>query len=162
MPERKVMQGNALINGAEGECYLKIDGEWKYFMSVKNLTATSTKNKEAYPILGRRSKGHKVTSTEYTGSFTSYFVTSLFTQKAYEYQQTGKDFIFDIQVINSDPGSGTGTQDVILKGCSCDTTELAKLDIEDSFLEFDVDFTFDEFSINSQFNTVEGVGTPAQ
>lgn len=160
--QRTIMSADAFVNGAEGECYIRVDGKWENLMSVKSLDATLDKNVETVSRLGMRQKAHKTTSTEGTGSMTTYFVTSLFARKAKEYLDTGKEFYFDIQVINHDAASGIGTQDVILKHCSVTSIPITKLDIDDSNLEIDLDFNFDDYDLNSEFETTTGVGDAAR
>ena len=160
--KRTIMSADALVNGAEGECFIRINGKWKNLMSVKSLDANIDKNVESVSRLGTRQKAHKTTSVEGTGSMTTYYVTSIFAQKAKEYLDTGKEFYFDIQVINHDKASGIGTQDVILKRCSLTSIPITKLDIDDTNLELDLEFNFDDFDLNSKFKNTTGVGDAAR
>lgn len=163
MPTNRVlMPESGVINGAEGECYIKRDGKWKYLMNVTQLDASYDINKETFGRLGTRQKAHKITSIEGSGSFTIQMNTSMFAEMVQQYLDHGEPITFDMQVINYDPGSGAGTQDVILKNCTMDSVPITKLDVDDSLLNQDYDFTFDALELNSSFNVIEGVGDDAR
>lgn len=163
MPTNRVlMPESAVVNGAEGECYIKRDGKWLNLMNVTQLDASYDINKESFGRLGTRQKAHKITSVEGSGSFTIQAVTSMFLEMMQNYLDNGTPISFDMQVINYDPGSGIGTQDVILKNCTMDSVPVTKLDVDDSLLNQDYDFTFDGLETNSVYNVIEGVGDAAR
>ena len=82
---------------------------------------------------------------------TIYYITSIFRRLAKEYAKTGKDTYFDITIENDDPTSSVGKQTVVLYKCNLDSTILAKLDVDNTELDEDIDFTFEDFDILDSF-----------
>lgn len=70
-----------------------------------------------------------------------------------EYIKTGKDFYFDLQIVNEDPASTVGKQTSVLKDCNLDSVVAAAFDAtSDDPLEEELPFTFDDFDLLDQFN----------
>lgn len=139
------------ISGQEGKATAVIDGVVQDLFFVKSLEATFEKNKAEVKTLGHRGVQHKGTGWSGSGSFTMFYVTSLFRKMALKYAKTGQDTYFNITVVNEDAGSTIGKQTVVLYNCNIDSTILAKLDTESDALEEDLDFTFDDFDILDSF-----------
>lgn len=153
-----IMRDQDTISGSLAECFVTIEGARYNFMSAIKLEAKIKKNKKTVPILGKTGKGHKSTGWEGTGSATFHFNTSIFRRLLQRYAETGEDVYFDIQVSNEDPTSSIGRQTVILKNCNIDGGTLAKFDADsDSYLDEDMDFTFDDFEMPEAFNLMAGM-----
>ena len=118
---------------------------------AKNLEATATFNKTAVRTLCKRGEQHKPNSWTGSGSMTIYYATSLFRKMAISYIKKGKPVYFDIVVENSDPGSTIGTQTVVLKNCSLDSSVLAKFDVDTDVLDESMNFTFDDVDMLDEF-----------
>lgn len=88
---------------------------------------------------------------------TVYYVTSEFRKYAEIYKNTGKDFYFEMQITNDDSNSSASRQSVILKGVNLNSIVLAKLDADSSVLEEDMDFTFEDYSIETFFDDLNGI-----
>jgi hypothetical protein len=74
-----------------------------------------------------------------------------------DYVKTGKDFWFDLMVVNDDPQSSAGRQRVVLKGCNLDSVVAAHFDAtSDDRLEEEVPFTFNDYEILESFTTPTG------
>jgi len=74
-----------------------------------------------------------------------------------EYVKTGKDFWFDLQIVNEDPVSSAGKQTVVLKNCNLDSVVIAQFDAtSDDMLEEEMPFTFDDVEILDSFNPITG------
>lgn len=138
-------------------CYATIDGQRYLLMMAKNLKATVKKNKKEVPILGQTGVGHKSSGWEGTGSMTIYSVTSMFTRLMKEYKNTGKDVYFDMQVVNKDSTSASGSQTLLLKDCNIDSAVIAAFDADGEWLEQDFDFTFEDFEMPQEFTELDGV-----
>lgn len=139
------------ISGQEGKATAVIDGVVQDLFFIKSLEATFEKTKAEVKTLGHRGVQHKGTGWSGSGSFTMFYVTSLFRKMALKYAKTGQDTYFNITVVNEDAGSTIGKQTVVLYNCNVDSTILAKLDTESDALEEDLDFTFDDFDILDSF-----------
>ena len=61
-----------------------------------------------------------------------------------------------MQIINQDPTSAAGKQEVVLYGCNIDGGILAKFDADGEYLDEDMDFTFEDFSITKEFKELSG------
>ena len=140
------------ISGKEGKCTAVIDGNVVELIEIMNYTATLNKTKNSFRALGHRGTQSKAAGWEGTGSFTARYVNSLFIKMLIDYAKTGKDFYFDMIVVNEDPSSATGKQTIQLGDCNLDGGDIAKLDIEADFLDHQFNFTFSEVDILDEFN----------
>lgn len=157
-----IMQARDAISGSMATCYIYFDGKRINAMMAKNLEATIEKIKTEVPILGRSGKGNKSTGWKGKGSATFHYNTSMFRQLLRGYKWKGVDTYFDIQVVNEDPTSSVGRQEVILKDCNIDGGILAKFDADADILEDTVDFTFEDFEIVEKFKGDQIVGSFAK
>lgn len=73
-----------------------------------------------------------------------------------QYKNTGRDVYFDMQIVNDDPGSRAGRQEIILIDCNIDSSILAKFDADGEYLDEDMDFTFEDFSMPETFKDLPG------
>jgi hypothetical protein len=117
-------EGNA-ISGKQAKAYIKINGRVEELFYAKSLEATIEKNKVDVPVLGRTNTPKRSAGWSGSGTMTVYYVTSLFRKLMIDYIKSGKDFWFDLQVINEDPQSSAGKQTVMLKGCNLDSVIIA-------------------------------------
>lgn len=147
-----ILQAEDAVNGAEGTCTAVINKEVVEIMELMNITATIDKNKSDFRALGSRATQHKTTSWSGTGSATVRYVSSRWAKLVVDYVKTGKDTYFDIVVTNQDPGSATGRQVIRLSKCNLDGTDIAKLDIDAEFLDQEINFTFSDVDILTEFN----------
>lgn len=145
------------ISGKHAKAYATIDGQVEELFYARSLEATIEKNKVDVPILGKTNTPQRSAGWSGSGTLTVYYVTSKFRQLMRQYIQTGQDFWFDLMVTNEQPGSSTGKQTVFLKGCNLDSVIAARFDAtSDDMLEEEMPFTFDDYDIKDQFNTITG------
>lgn len=145
------------ISGKMAKAYATINGRVEELFYAKALEATIEKNKVDVPVLGRTNTPQRSAGWSGTGTLTVYYVTSQFRQLMREYIRTGKDFWFDLMVVNEQPGSSTGKQTTILKGCNLDSVVAASFDASsDDMIEEELPFTFSDYDIQDQFNTISG------
>ena len=124
---------------------------------AKSLEATIEKNKVDVPVLGKTNTPQRSTGWSGSGTLTIYYVTSLFRRLMVEYVKTGRDFWFDLMVVNEDPNSSAGRQRVVLKGCNLDSIVIAKFDAtSDDMLDEELPFTFSDVDLLESFNTITG------
>lgn len=151
------MKAKDSVSAKLAECYITI-GERRYnFMQAINLEASFEKNKTEVPILGKTGQGNKSTGWTGSGSATFHYNTSIFRQMMLDYKETGEDVYFDIQITNEDPTSSVGRQTIILKDCNIDGGILAKFDADGEYLDEDMDFTFEDFSMPEKFVDLAGM-----
>lgn len=147
------------ISASLAECYVTINDSRYNFMQAIDLEASFEKNKTEVPVLGKTGKGNKATGWSGSGSATFHYNTSIFRKLLQNYKDTGEDVYFDIQITNNDPSSAAGKQTVILQDCNIDNGILAKFDADGEYLDEDMDFTFEDFSIPTEFTILDGMLT---
>jgi hypothetical protein len=151
------MREQDALSGKMAKAFIVMNGRVEELFYAKSLEATIEKNKTDVPVLGRTNTPQVSSGWKGTGTMTVYYVTSLFRQLMRDYIKTGRDFWFDMQVINEDPQSGAGKQTSVLKGCNLDSVIAAKFDsTSDDRLEEEMPFTFNDYDLLDQFNTITG------
>jgi hypothetical protein len=146
------------ISGKQAKAIATINGRVEELFYAKSLESTIEKNKADVPTLGRTNVGKKSSGWNGTGTMTVYYVTTIFRDLMLTYIKTGRDFNFDLQVINEDPTSSTGRQTAVLKECNLDNLIAAKFDTTtDDMLDEELTFTFSDYDILDRFNTLTGV-----
>nr|DAY71338.1 MAG TPA: tail tube protein [Caudoviricetes sp.] len=156
MNNNVTMSAKDTISAALAECFVTIGTRRYNFMQAINLEATFEKTKTEVPILGKTGKGNKATGWKGTGSATFHYNTSIFRQMMLDYKETGEDTYFEMQITNEDPTSAVGRQTIILKDCNIDGGILAKFDADADYLDEDMDFTFEDFSMPESFSDLTG------
>lgn len=151
-----VMLAKDTISASLAECYVSIGNERYNLMQAINVEAKFEKTKTQVPILGRTGKGNKATGWSGTGTATLHYNTSIFRKMMLEYANTGQDVYFEMQIINDDPTSAAGRQDITLTGCNIDGGILAKFDADGEYLDEEIEFTFEGASMNEEFKTLKG------
>lgn len=149
-----ILQAEDCVNGREGFATAEIDGQVVELMELSNITVTIEKEKTEFKAMGTRNTQNKATGWTGTGSMTIRYVSSRWAKLFQQYAKTGKDTYFTIVVTNEDAGSATGKQVIQILGCNLDSMDIAKLDIDSEILEQDVDFTFNDFNILNEFNSL--------
>ena len=147
-----ILNAGDTISGQEGKATANINGQIVDLFYIKTLEATVEKTKEEVRTLGKRGVQHKTIGWSGTGSMTVYYVTSDFLNMAKNYIKNGVDTYFTLTIENSDPTSTIGKQIVTLSGVNIDNIPITKLDVEDSVLDCDMDFTFSDIDVIEQFN----------
>ncbi|MBD2846191.1 phage tail tube protein [Paenibacillus sp. IB182496] len=141
------------ISGKTGKAFAILEGQVHELFYAKTVESTIEKNKADVPVLGRTNIGKKAAGWSGSGTLTVYYMTSVFRQLMLEFINTGKDFYFDLQIVNEDPASSVGKQTVVLRNCNLDSMIAAKFDAtSDDMLDEEMAFTFEGYDILDQFN----------
>lgn len=159
MPAEKqnaIMHGKDTLYAGLAECYMTINGRRYNFMQAIELEAKFTKKKTKVPILGKTGKGNKANGWEGTGKAKFHYNTSVFRELMLNYKDTGEDVYFDMQIINDDPTSDAGRQEIDLIDCNLDGGILAKFNADAEYLDEEVDFTFEDFLMPETFKDLSG------
>ncbi|GAP04883.1 phage tail tube protein [Fructobacillus tropaeoli] len=141
-----------VISSKEGRVVASIDGNNVLLAEVEEFEAKLEGNVEEIALLGRRMKGHKMTSMEGTGSVTLYHISSRFAEIADKWINQGIYPDISITVTVEDPSSAAGKQVFQIMGVTFKDAMLASLKADDGLLEQDFDITFDDFRILQKFN----------
>jgi len=146
------------ISGKQAKAYAVFNDRQEELFYAKSLEATIEKNKVDVPMLGRTNTAKRSAGWTGSGTMTVYYVTSFFRQLMRDYIKTGKDFWFDLHVINEDPTSGVGKQTAVLKGCNLDSIIATRFDAtSDDMLEEELPFTFNDYDLLDQFSSPTGM-----
>ena len=145
------LHASDIISGQEGKATANINGSIETMFYIKSLEASLEKQKSEIHTLGHRGTQHKTTGWSGSGSMNLYYVSSIFRKLVKDYAKTGKDTYFTITVENDDPTSSIGKQTVVLYNCNLDSVVLAKLDVDNTELDEDIEFTFEDFEILDTF-----------
>jgi hypothetical protein len=140
---------------SEGKVFATIDGANVPLLEVKEATAELELNKEEVFALGKRIKGHKVTSAGGSGSLTLYWVSSMWNKIAEEYLRSGRLPYMTMTAINEDKSSSIGKQVVNIGGFMPDKIVLFNLEADDGIAENEMDFTFDSFKQVEAFKEIQ-------
>lgn len=146
-----ILNAGDTISGQEGKVTANINGEVVDMFYIKTLEATVEKTKEEVRTLGKRGVQHKTIGWSGTGSLSAYYVTSDFLKMANDYIKNGVDTYFTVTIENNDPTSTIGNQIVVLSGVNINNIPVTKVDVEDSVLDFETDFTFSDIDVISSF-----------
>lgn len=144
------------INGAAGKCVATIGTDVEDMIYVKNIRAKIEKKKTEIKVLGQTGAKHKANGWKGTGTMTMYYTTTLFRQMINKYIHKGVDTYFELLIQNNDPSSDIGKQTIILKQVNINNIDIAKLDINSTELDEEIDFTFNDIEIRKEFDDVVG------
>lgn len=145
------------LSGKQAKAYAIINGRVEELFYAKSLEATIEKNKVDVPVLGKTNTPQRAAGWSGSGTLTVYYVTSVFRQLMRTYIQTGRDFWFELMIVNEQPGSDAGKQVTFLKNCNLDSVIAARFDASsDDMLEEELPFTFSDYDISDQFTEITG------
>lgn len=146
------MDSTAVVSGNEALIYLILpDGRRKIAGNVIKMDAEAQYSKTEYPVLGYRIKPNKKGPGSIKVKMTLHYNTSVFREAALEFQKTGKDSYYDMQLINEDDNSGLGRQTVLLYGVNWDNMPLFKADAESDYLTEDLTGTANDWDLDNVF-----------
>ena len=157
MGNNVTMKASDTINGANGSCYVTINGSRYLLMQLVNVKASGKINSEKIPIMGQTNKGNKPGTLEYSGSASIHYATDVLREMIYSYQETGEMMYFDMLIENNDPNSKAGRKSTILKDCCLIDATIAMLDADKSTLDEDISFTFERFEMPEKFKNLSGM-----
>ena len=144
------------INGAAGRCVATIGSDIEDMIYVKNIKAKVEKRQSEIKVLGQTGAKHKANGWRGPGPMTMYYATTLFRKMIDTYIRDGVDTYFQLLIENDDPSSEIGRQTIILKQVNINNIDIAKLDINSTELDEEIEFTFNDVEIRNEFNQVVG------
>lgn len=151
-----VMLAKDTLSASLAECYITVGDRRYNFMQAINVEAKFEKTKTEVPILGKPGKGNKATGWKGTGSATFHYNVSIFRRMMLHYKNTGEDTYFEMEINNEDKSSAAGRQEIVLFGCNIDGGVLAKFDADGEYLDEEMNFTFEDFSMPTEFAELAG------
>jgi len=144
------------INGAAGKCVATIGTDIEDMIYVKNIRAKIEKKKTEIKVLGQTGAKHKANGWKGSGTMTMYYATSYFRKMIDKYVHDGIDTYFELLIENQDPSSDIGKQTIVLKQVNIDCIDIAKLDINSTELDEEIEFTFNDVEVRTEFTDLVG------
>lgn len=154
MATTALLDGKNVISSKLAEIYYIENGKRVPLMNAISLTATFKANKIDVPILGTTGVGHKIAGWSGTGTMQLYYASSKLRKDMATYATTGIMPSYDLYVKIEDPTTDLGVEACILKGVTFDEVCVAKFDANGDLLNEDLPFTFESFSLLSEFNEI--------
>lgn len=161
--EKNKIEKAALMNAKDtvsaklAQCFITIENQRYNFMQAINFEAKFEKIKAEIPILGKTGRGNKSVGWKGTGTATFHYNTSIFRNLMNQFREDGGDVYFTIQVVNNDPGSQAGIQMISFLDCNINGGILAKFDADGEYLDEEMEFTFEDFTIDQTFTDINGM-----
>lgn len=141
------------INGAEGQVFVTANGKNVEVASMRNLQINASIQSSDMRVIGTPKVQEKRNGVKLTGQGNIYYGSALFTDMVMSYIKTGVMPEFSIQVINNDPVSSVGTQNVICTGCALTgDIPIAILNDEEAMLNYDFNFIIQDINMLEKFN----------
>lgn len=147
-----VIRGRDVLNSNLGTAYLEINGVRRRIFELKEISATINQNKAEVQLINDVLTKHKCLSSNGTGNFTIYSGVPDYSQMIKNYINTHKGLYFVITFEMNDPESTRGRRCVTLYDCLIDEHQLGRLSTDSTVLDETMNFTFDNYNINTDFN----------
>lgn len=144
--------GAPVVSGGEGSLQITDGNDIFTLANVSSVEASVDRDKSDIQPVGKRMTLHKTVGSSGSGSCTLYYMSTRFRKDMLDYIKTGVDKYYDMVITNSDPASVSGTQSVKLKGVNFDSMILGQLDGSHTELTEDIDFTFEDYEIITEFD----------
>ena len=141
------------VNGAEGKIFVTSGGKNIEVAGMRNIQTNAELQSTDMRVVGTRKVQEKPNGVKQTGTGNIYYGTPLFTDMVLQYIKTGVMPEFDIQVINSDPATSVGTQNIAYYGCHLTgNIPISVLNSEEAMLNYDFNFSWTDCAALSTFN----------
>ena len=159
MAADKFLLARDTVNGAEGMAFITTGGRNVEIAGLRNITTSAAIQSEDMRVVGTRRIQEKHSGVKITGSGNIYYGTTIFKDMVMQYIKTGVMPEFDIQIINNDPATSIGTQNMVYTGCSLTgDIPLSILNDEEAMLNFDFNFTASDVVELQSFTTPTNYG----
>lgn len=149
----KFSHGGEAVSGKEGKVFVIIDGVIHDFAMCKDINFDLDKSKTELKVIGKRFTMHKTGGVTGTGSMTIYDCIPQLRALAVKYITTGVDVYFRIVTVNDDPTSSSGKQTMSYNYVNLDSTVMSQLNSDTDALETSVDFTYEDVTPVTSFNS---------
>ena len=140
------------INGAEGQVFITTNGKNVEVAGMRNLQVNASIQSSDMRVIGTSKIQEKRNGVKLSGQGNVYYGTPLFTNMVMNYIKTGVMPEFTIQIVNNDPASSVGNQNVVCTGCTLTgDIPVAVLNDEEAMLNYDFNFTVSDVNILESF-----------
>lgn len=147
------------VNGAEGSVVITQNGQNTVVASMRNIQTNAEIQSSDMRVVGTRTIQDKPNGVKQTGTGNIYYGSNIWTDMVLQYIQTGVMPQFDIQIINRDPTTSVGSQDMAYYGCHLTgTIPLSILNSEEAMMNYDFNFVYTSVQRLTAFNAPATLG----
>lgn len=141
------------VNGAEGKIFITSDGKNIEVACMRNIQTNAELQGTDMRVIGTRKVQEKQNGAKLTGTGNIYYGTPLFTNMVLQYIKTGVMPEFDIQIVNDDPATSVGQQNMAYYGCHLTgNIPISILNSEEAMLNYDFNFTWTDCAAMDTFS----------
>lgn len=147
------------VNGAEGSIFITRNGKNIQIAGMRNINTQAEIQSTDMKVIGTRLIQDKPNGAKLTGSGNIYYGSNIFLDMLLEYIKTGIMPEFTIQIINKDPATSIGQQNMVYYGCKLTgTVPMSILNNDDQMLNFDFSFSISKASRLNKFRDPKKLG----
>lgn len=147
------------VSGASGKVIFTVDGKNVEAAGMRNITTNADIQSTDMRVIGTKRIQDKPNGAKLTGKGNIYYGSNLFTDMVLDYINRGIIREFTVQIINDDPATSLGSQDMAYYGCHLTgTIPLSILDSEEAMMNYDFNFAWTRVSRLRSFNDPEQLG----
>lgn len=147
------------VSGASGKVILTVDGKNVEVAGMRNITTNAEIQSTDMRVIGTKRIQDKPNGAKLTGKGNIYYGSNLFTDMVLDYINRGIIREFTVQIINDDPATSLGSQDMAYYGCHLTgTIPLSILDSQEAMMNYDFNFAWTRVSRLRSFNDPEQLG----
>ena len=141
------------VNGAEGKIFVTRNDQQIEVAGMRNITTNAEIQGQDMRVVGTRTIQNKANGAKQTGTGNIYYGSPLWTDIVLRYINEGVMEQFDLQIINNDPSTTIGSQNMAYYGCELTgTIPLSILNSEEAMLNYDFNFTYTRVAKLQGFN----------
>lgn len=147
------------VNGAEGSIFITRNGKNQQIAGMRNINTQAEIQSIDMKVIGTRLIQDKPNGVKMTGSGNIYYGSNVFLDMLLEYIKTGVMPEFSIQIINKDPATTIGQQNMVYYGCKLTgTIPMSILNDEEELLNYDFSFSISKVSRLTAFKDPKKLG----
>lgn len=147
------------VNGAEGSIFITRNGKNQQIAGMRNINTQAEIQSTEMKVIGTRLIQDKPNGVKMTGTGNIYYGSNVFLDMLLEYIKTGVMPEFSIQIINKDPATTIGSQNMVYYGCKLTgTVPMSILNDEEELLNYDFSFSIGKVSRLTAFKDPKKLG----
>ena len=159
MASERFLLARDTVNGAEGQIFITVNGKNTEIAGMRNISTVASIQSADMRVIGTRKIQDKHNGVKLTGTGNIYYGSNLFIDMVLQYVHTGVMPEFDIQIVNNDPATSIGTQNMVYTGCMLTgDIPLSVLNDEEAMLNYDFNFTIGDVSRLEKFSAPSNYG----
>ena len=150
-----------VVDGKSGEAWMTQNGVVKELVGLQKVEFHDTINERKLKTVGTVRTQTAPSGVDGAGTMTvQYGHIKTFASMVMEYRRSGKMPIFDLLIINNDPGTSMGRRSVSFEDCRLTgDVPMAALDADsDDGLTCELNFSYSNADIQEEFADISAIG----